>query len=274
MELGLSFSIIIVCFNPGEGLKKAVDSVLSQTYDRYEIIIKDGGSTDGSVDAYVNSEDPRIKVVSCKDSGIYDAMNQAVKYASGDYVVFINAGDALYDKNVLSRVAAANLPKEATIAYGDTYFASYDAVSKSPAYITPSVCYRNIPCHQAIFYSRDTIASRGFDSKYRIRADYEHFLYSYFNARVRFINLGFTVCFYEGGGFSEKKANRALDKSEYEEIVGRYFTLGERFKYRSELILSMHKLRGVLARNKKTAKAYQKVKSAIIRLKKKGRKED
>ena len=78
----MKFSIIVVALNAGEKLKETVDSVLNQTWQDYEIVVKDGGSKDGSVDAL--PEDERIKVYVEKDTGIYEAMNQAVAKAKGE----------------------------------------------------------------------------------------------------------------------------------------------------------------------------------------------
>ena len=78
------FSIVVVCLNEGERLKKTIKNIRKQTYDNYEIIVKDGLSKDGSLETL--PEDERIKVYCLKDTGIYDAMNQAVDKVSGDYV--------------------------------------------------------------------------------------------------------------------------------------------------------------------------------------------
>jgi hypothetical protein len=144
--------------------------------------------------------------------------------------------------------------------YGDTYFVAWDSLSKAPPVITGSVCYRNIPCHQAIFYSRDTLLERGFDTSYRIRADFEHFAYSFFEAHRKFIYAGFPICLYEGNGVSESKANKRLDREEYKRAVRTNIPMGKRFVYRATLILTLHRLRGALARNPKTAQFYQKIK--------------
>ena len=76
----ISFSIVVVCLNPGEKLLKTVQSVLNQKYGNYEIVVKDGGSTDGSLEQL--PADSRIRVYTRLDSGIYDAMNQAMSYLS------------------------------------------------------------------------------------------------------------------------------------------------------------------------------------------------
>ena len=86
---------------------ETIESIRSQTYGKYEIIIKDGMSTDGSLDSLIQEADrgdSRIRIHSQADKGIYDAMNQAVGYAKGDYLFFLNAGDSFYDKEVLYKI--------------------------------------------------------------------------------------------------------------------------------------------------------------------------
>ena len=98
-----SFSIVVVCLNPGEKLTETVNSILSQQYGNYEIIIKDGGSADGSLEKL--PADSRIRLLTCKDSGIYDAMNQALPMITGQYVLFLNCGDLFYNDTVLFDMA-------------------------------------------------------------------------------------------------------------------------------------------------------------------------
>ena len=85
------FSIIVVSLNAGEELLHTIDSILKQTEQGYEIIVKDGFSSDGSIEQLPS--DDRIRLFQQKDKSIYDAMNQAVQYASGEYYLFMNCGD-------------------------------------------------------------------------------------------------------------------------------------------------------------------------------------
>ena len=87
----IQFSIITVCLNAGQGLLDTVARTLSQTYENFEIIVKDGGSEDGSLEKL--PMDARIRVVTRQDTGIYDAMNQGIAEARGDYLIFMNCGD-------------------------------------------------------------------------------------------------------------------------------------------------------------------------------------
>ena len=84
----MKFSIIVVCLNPGEKLNKTLDSILQQTCQDYEIVVKDGGSRDGSIEGM--RKEARICLYVEKDKGIYDAMNQAVAAAKGDFILFLN----------------------------------------------------------------------------------------------------------------------------------------------------------------------------------------
>ena len=105
----MKFSIITVSLNSGPKLLETVENILKQTYKDFEIIVKDGGSTDESLSKVKDLNSPFVKVVETPDKGIYDAMNEAVKYATGDYVLFLNAGDKFYSGDVLERVARLDL---------------------------------------------------------------------------------------------------------------------------------------------------------------------
>ena len=99
----MKFSIIVVCLNPGPKLNQTLDSILSQTYPSFEIIVKDGGSRDGSIETM--REDRRIHLYQEPDHSIYEAMNQAVSHVTGDYILFLNCGDLFYDDEVLTHTA-------------------------------------------------------------------------------------------------------------------------------------------------------------------------
>ena len=94
----MRFSIVIVCFNAGEKLNQTVENVLCQSMTDYEIVIKDGMSTDGSVEAAAEliksrGAAERLKLIREKDAGIYDAMNRGIDEATGEIIGMINADD-------------------------------------------------------------------------------------------------------------------------------------------------------------------------------------
>lgn len=254
------FSIITVCFNAGDKLKNTLENILAQTYTDYEIIVKDGGSSDKSLEFI--PKDERIKVFSEKDKGIYDAMNAAVSKASGDYVIFMNCGDSFYDENVLSNTAAKISDKpDSRIYYGDAYFKTAGEIISQPKEISESICYRHMPNHQSCFFDRKLWDDDGFDLKYRIRADYDFFLRSYFVKNIRPAYLGITVASYEGGGYSE--SNRKLDREEHREIVVKYMGEKKANHYRRIMILTLQPLRTWIAQKSIFAGAYNSIKKKI-----------
>ena len=103
----MKITIITVCFNSGKTIEDTIKSVLKQTYNNYEYLIIDGGSSDNTLDIIKSYEDKfngKLKYISEKDNGIYDAMNKGIKLSTGDIIGFINADDMLKDKDVFNKV--------------------------------------------------------------------------------------------------------------------------------------------------------------------------
>lgn len=256
------FSIVTVCYNAGDKLYQTIRTALEQDYDNYEIIIKDGMSKDDSLSKV--AQNARIKIIQTPDKGIYDAMNQALEYITGDYVYFLNCGDSFYDKTVLSKVAACIEEEPAAgIYYGDTYNESTASVVPMPGKITAFTCYRNIPCHQACVYAVDLFQERGYDLAYKIRADYEHFLWCFFKKEVVPKHTGEIIANYEGGGFSETKENQKTDRKEHKQIVNLYMKKSQLFLARSYMVVTLMPLRRFLAGNRYFSKMYNGIKHLV-----------
>ena len=261
------FSIVVVCLNEGERLRDTVESIRQQTYDNYEIIVKDGLSTDDSL--RLLPEDERIKLYRMADKGIYDAMNQAAEKVRGDFVFFLNCGDSFYGEEVLAKTAeqiAVRSVNGEAVFYGDIF----EKVTKERVKSNPRMdafgCYRNVPCHQACFYSADLIRQKDFDVNYKVRADYEHFLWCFFRGKAQMVSMPFIVANYEGDGFSETKENRKRSAREHREIVKKYMSVRQVFYYRMLMVLFLAPLRTRIARNKTTAHFYNKLKELFYRM--------
>lgn len=288
----MTFSIIVVCLNAGEKLHETIESIQNQTEQDYEIIIKDGGSADEItrtwLDSYRQGEQKdfaqdgahsvqdqahggRIRVYCGKDTGIYDAMNQAVRYVRGDYVLFLNCGDRFYDSNVLARVKGkiTHVIKKASqnghsIFYGNIYECRTNTLVQSNPVIDDFACYRNVPCHQACFYGAALFRERAFDTEYQVRADYEHFLWCYYKGHAGTVYMPITVALYEGGGFSETRENERKSKREHRKIVSIYMPAAKVRKYRLIMLITLAPLRTWIARNPVTAGVYQTIKRKLI----------
>lgn len=261
-------SIITVCLNAKDRLLKTLESIDKQSYRDFEVIVKDGGSVDETLNCIDKFENLPIRLEISKDMGIYDAMNQAVALAEGEYVYFLNCGDYFYDESSLLKIAKAmeeSHSENRSIFYGNIY----DRISKQVVPSNPKIdgfaCYRNIPCHQACFYKRELVLEHPFETKYKIRADYEQFLWCFYKGNADFHFVDETICDYEGGGFSEIQKNIVMSKNEHREITGKYMSGKELFKYKLILTVTLSGLRTKIARNPQTAAIYNKIKKMIYR---------
>lgn len=273
----MRFSVITVCLNPGEKLNATLASVLSQTYEDTEVVLKDGGSSDGSVERWQqeNASRPgfgRVRVFAEKDRGIYDAMNQAVARAGGDFLIFLNCGDTFADEKVLERTAGVLEEEEKAgtdmarlILYGDTCGEKNGVVIASSPAITGFTCYRNIPCHQSCFYSAALCRKKPYDLQYKIRADYDHFLWCFYLGGAKMRHMDFAVASYEGGGFSESKRNKKRDRQEHRQITSDYMSRKELFCYRSFMVLTLAPLRRAAAESRALSLPYHWLKERLYR---------
>ena len=98
------FSIITICYNAAETIERTLESVDCQTFGDYEHLIVDGASTDKTVDMVIARANPRRRLISERDNGLYDAMNKGIVAATGDYINFMNAGDRYIDSYTIEKI--------------------------------------------------------------------------------------------------------------------------------------------------------------------------
>lgn len=272
MNSDLFYSIIVVCLNAGERLHDTVESILQQKYGHYEIVIKDGGSSDGSVERLQAAfQDDRIHIHTKKDNGIYDAMNQAVSLAQGEYYLFLNAGDNFYDAMVLDKITEEiiqirNEGKKADVIYGNLYHKALNTIIYAAPEINDFTCYRNVPCHQTCFYHRSMFETRGYKPEYNVRADYEHFLWCFYEKQAGIWYVPVMVASYEGGGYSETKENKKRSARQHREIVVQYMGRKKADKYRWIMILTLAPLRSAIADSRYLSGIYNALKTAVYKV--------
>lgn len=122
-------SVITVCFNAAANIEETIQSVLSQDYEDVEYIIVDGGSKDGTV-AILERYKDKIKYISEKDEGIYDAMNKGVKMATGEIVGMIGADDFYPSNDVISAVVTAFKEQNTDSVYGNKIYVDPENTKK------------------------------------------------------------------------------------------------------------------------------------------------
>lgn len=242
------FSIIIAAYNAEDTIEATVRSVLSQSFADYEIIVKDGGSQDQTLNRIPISD--RIHVFSSADGGIYPGMNEGIAKASGKYLCFLNCGDVFYDEHVLARVfeIAAPLSDTRNILYGN--YCRKEVLFKQPSQITPFYLYRTPLCHQSTFWGSAIFDELGgYDTSYRILADYKHTLHAFF-AGAPFVYCDYPICTYLGGGASETDKGIKTKKAEYKRLKALYYKKSTRIRYQTKLLLSLRGLRKLLVSDK------------------------
>lgn len=176
-------SIITATFNSAKTLKDTIQSVLSQTNKDFEYLIIDGGSTDETIDivkSYESEFSGRLKWVSEKDHGIYDAMNKGIKMASGDVVGILNSDDYFTSNDILQTVDNAFKSHEIDAIYGDIHFIRDGNPQKCVRYYSSRMFrpfwlrFGFMPAHPSFYCKREIFDKAGLYSlDYKIGADYE-----------------------------------------------------------------------------------------------------
>ncbi len=231
----MTFSIITVVFNGENLIEGTIQSVVNQTYPNIEYIIVDGASKDGTMDIVNKYVDKyRIRWISEPDKGLYDAMNKGLKMATGDFVLFLNAGDRLFDIKTLEKMAA-QATVETDILYGETMLVD-DArthvgtrtemsVQKLPEKLTwRSMKQGMVVCHQS-FLPRRTLAPQYIPNN--LAADIDWVIKCLKEAKS-VVNTHLIVSEYLMGGMSKKRHNQSLKD--------RYVILKEHFGFMSNIL--------------------------------------
>lgn len=202
----LKISIITATYNSGKTIRDTLESVLNQSYKNYELIIKDGGSNDNTVEIcreYENLFEGRLKVISEPDKGIYDAMNRGIDNASGDIVGILNSDDFYTSDDILDRIAkefSAN--KDLDAIYGDIHFVSPDNLTKctryySSSYFRPSLLrFGFMPAHPSFYVRKEVYDKYGlYDLQFRTSSDFEWIvrLFAKYHIRAKYIKKDFVT---------------------------------------------------------------------------------
>jgi glycosyltransferase involved in cell wall biosynthesis len=173
-------SIIVATWNAARAFERCVASIEEQTFTDWELLVPDGGSTDGTVDLIRKHERSIAWWQSGRDGGIYDAWNQAIGRARGEYVCFLGADDAWADKNALADLFAATGGRGYDLVTSRAWVE--DPVSKKTWEFGSAWDFRRIGrkmvvCHPGLLHSRALFEKYGlFDTRFRITGDLDFLL--------------------------------------------------------------------------------------------------
>lgn len=194
------FSIIVPTFNAAATLHACLDSIVQQTCSGFELVLVDGGSTDGTVDI-ANSFAPdlgtRLVVHSEPDQGAYDAMNRGVGLAKGAWLLFLGADDSLYETDTLARVAAfIEEHQPCDLVYGDVLLRSTSS-RYGGTFDLDRLLFDTNMNHQSIFYRREIFDGIGpYNLRYPVCADWDFNIRCFSNPALVTRYMGMVVARY------------------------------------------------------------------------------
>jgi glycosyltransferase involved in cell wall biosynthesis len=169
-------TVITICYNASKDLAKTIDSVASQTYTDIEYIVIDGGSQDDTLEVINSKLNVITQYISEPDKGIYDAMNKGIDMATGDWIIFMNAGDVFYSHDVIEKLCDNIYELNTGIVYGDVVldFGKCGKLTKSLHRFNNENVALQL-CHQAMMTRSDILKIIKYDTSYRIIADLNSF---------------------------------------------------------------------------------------------------
>lgn len=215
-----TFSILTVVRNRAETVGHALGSLYAQTFADFEHVIQDGGSTDGTAALLEAATDPRKRLISEPDGGIYDALNRALARATGEIIGLLHSDDFFAHDQVLAQVARRFDETGADAVYGDLDYVSASDPKRvvrhwrAGAYHPGLLARGWMPPHPALFL-RSSVIERwgGYDTSFQIAADYDAVLRYLRSGELKLAYLPQVLIKMRTGGVSNRSLGRILQKS-------------------------------------------------------------
>lgn len=220
-------SIITINYNNKAGLENTFKSIFNQTWQEFEYIVIDGGSTDGSKKLIEQNQDKIDYWISESDKGIYNAMNKGIRVAKGKYLNFMNSGDCFYDLQVLQK-CYGYLETDKSI-----YFANFfNKLQNKITYLPKELSLRNFLfgsiSHQSSFIKKSLFYKYFFyNEQYKIVSDWEFFIRIIFQFNESYQHIPKVISIYEDDGISSlnvSKSVRLLHDKERATVLNKYFS--------------------------------------------------
>lgn len=201
----MTVSIITAAYNSGKTIEDTIKSVLGQTYRDIEYIVKDGCSSDNTLEICRKYEplfNGRMRIISEKDDGIYDAMNKGIEVATGEVLGFINSDDFFTRNDIIEKVANKLSKEDLDGVYGDVHFVKPDNLEKSVRYYSGKsfsprwMRFGFMPPHPSFYCKRVLFEKYGdFDTRYQVASDFDLLLRFLFINRIKtkYINCCFVT---------------------------------------------------------------------------------
>lgn len=219
-------SIITVCKNEVNGIRRTLESIANQVFQDFELIVIDGASTDGSAEVIDEYREKITHFRSEADAGIYAAQNKGARAANGEYLLFINGGDAIHDDLVLQDIFSTQ--PSADIIYGDLLIEEHDGTETrgySPNEVTLDFMLRGTLWHPVSFIRNSLLGELGlYDENLKIVADYDFFVHAILvrGAETRHVNR--VIARFNLDGVSSNPSMAAQHDKERTYVQKKYFS--------------------------------------------------
>lgn len=218
----MTVSIITVSYNDKNGLIRTLESIQQQTSIDYELILMDGGSTDGSVEVFDSYKEIITYSESEKDGGVYFGMNKAISHVNGDYCIFMNSGDSFYNEEVIAQFVDSKPKADIISGICCEHINGVESLWYPPK--ENDFCfrwfYRHSLSHQATFIKTSLMEELMYDTNFRIVSDWKFFMEAILIKRCSYACIDLKVCHYQDGGIS-RNAEKAF--AEREEVIKSLF---------------------------------------------------
>lgn len=216
----MKVSIITPCLNSAGTIRQTIESVLNQTYKNIEYIVVDGGSSDGTQDLireYLPKFQGRMRYVSEKDRGIYDAMNKGIRMSHGRLIGIINSDD-YYEPDAVENAVTHMTDDRYQVIYGYCRVLSNRQVTDVLKNSHHDLADQMIP-HPTCFVTRSVYCDFGmFLKTFKIANDYELMCRLYKSGEVKFIQIRRVLANFRTGG-----ACSNIERTEWESAVIAYY---------------------------------------------------
>ena len=210
-------SVITVSLNSANSISNALLSVQNQTYPKIQHIVKDGESSDETEKIILSHDSNKIAFYKSKDEGIYDALNQAIEYSNGKYIIFLHSDDVFKSKHTIARLISFIIEKKADGAYGDIKF--IDESNKlvrewnSSKFKKWKLNFGWVPPHTSLILKSSIFKKIGnFDTSFKISGDYDHMIRLFLSNRFNILYHEEVVSIMKIGGASTGGLKSQLKK--------------------------------------------------------------
>ena len=216
----MSISVVKAVMNARQTLPEMLQSLTAQSHKNVEHVVQDGGSDDGTLDYLGTHGHPHMALQSTPDSGIYDAINQGIRRATGDVIGLLHADDHLAGPDALATIAAALQDPSIDGVYGDLQYVARDDETRvirhwrAGAYAQAKLNRGWMPPHPTLYLRRDVFNRAGlYDTSYRISGDYDGMLRFLTTGHVRLAYLPQVIVRMKMGGVSNRSFAHMIRKS-------------------------------------------------------------